>query len=225
MVRKTVTFPKTGLMGRNSPKRAPVFKGRQYLPAEERKQVYLPSFTIALARTPFLSPRYAQFHVPLNFNKLDMRDYLKNLYNVNVIKIRSYVEQQPITRITRDGRSLGKWRRPKSTKRMTVELREPFVWPEAPASLDQWEHEAWKTTNKAQQEAQKEGAQKGDASEKPDKKLREAFKEQAEELKKDKESWQPTWKVLGLDFAHKEFANTRGGGFNNPKWISVPKKP
>ncbi|KAJ5713335.1 54S ribosomal protein [Penicillium malachiteum] len=225
MVRKVITIPKTGLIGRNAPKRKPVFKGRQYLPASERKQVYLPSFTIALARTPFLSPRYAQFHVPLNFNKLDMRDYLKNLYNVNVIKIRSYIEQQPITRVTRDGRTLGKWRRPKSEKRMTVELREPFIWPEEPEDLTKWEKDSWTSTVKAQHEAQKEGAQKGHAAEEPDKELRKAYEKQAEELKQDKESWQPTWKVLGLDFANKEFANTRGGGFNRPKWISVPKKP
>ena len=96
---------------------------------------YRPEFTIALVRTPFLSPRYAQFRVPLNFNKLDLRDYLLNLYGVQVVSIRSYVEQQPITRISRDGRILGPWRRPQSLKRMTVELREPFVWPEAPEDL------------------------------------------------------------------------------------------
>lgn len=90
---------------------------------------------IALARTPFLSPRYAQFRVPLNFNKLDLRDYLQNAYNVGVVSVRSYIEQQPITRMTRDGRNIGAWRRPKAQKRMTVELREPFVYPEEPKDL------------------------------------------------------------------------------------------
>lgn len=93
---------------------------------------------IALVRTPFLSPRYAQFRVPLNFNKLDMRDYLERVYGVGVVSVRSYVQLQPITRITRDGRNFGAWRRPKSEKRMTVELREPFVWPEEPKDLSKY---------------------------------------------------------------------------------------
>ncbi|KAJ5802981.1 54S ribosomal protein [Penicillium pulvis] len=211
MVRKAIGISKTGAK-------------QTLLPPAQRKQIFLPEFTIALVRTPYLSPRYAQFRVPLNFNKLDMRDYLQRLYNVGVVRIRSYIEQQPITRVTRDGRTLGQWRRPKSEKRMTVELRDEFVWPQEPEDLKKWEKEAWDSTNKAQQEAQKAGAQKGDASQKPDKELREAFKKQAEELKGDKQSWQPTWKTLGLDFAHKEFANTTGGGFKNPKWITLPKK-
>lgn len=94
-----------------------------------------PEFVISLVRTPFLSPRYAQFRVPLNFNKLDLRDYLQNLYGVGVVSVRSYIEQQPITRMTRDGRNIGAWRRPQAQKRMTVELREPFVYPEEPKDL------------------------------------------------------------------------------------------
>jgi large subunit ribosomal protein L23 len=97
-----------------------------------------PEFVVALVRTPFLSARYAQFRVPLNLNKLDMRDYLERAYGVGVVSIRSYVQAQPITRITRDGRNFGSWRRPKSEKRMTVELREPFVWPEAPTDLTRY---------------------------------------------------------------------------------------
>ncbi|KAJ5107006.1 54S ribosomal protein [Penicillium angulare] len=178
----------------------------------QRKEVHLPSFTIALARTPYLSPRYAQFHVPLNFNKLDLRDYLKNLYNVEVLKIRSYIEQQPITRVRRDGRSLGPWRRPQSKKRMTVELKEPFSWPEPPTDLSKWEKDAWNAANKAQREANNASAQKPHSAEEPDKELRKAFEKHAKGLKNHKETWQPTWKVLGLDFAHKEFANARGPG-------------
>lgn len=97
--------------------------------------IYRPEFVIALVRTPFLSSRYAQFRVPLNFNKLDLRDYLQNLYGVGVVSVRSYIEQQPITRITRDGRNIGQWRRPLAQKRMTVELREPFAYPEQPKDL------------------------------------------------------------------------------------------
>lgn len=37
--------------------------------------------------------------------------------------------------MTRDGRNIGAWRRPQAQKRMTVELREPFVYPEEPKDL------------------------------------------------------------------------------------------
>lgn len=98
-------------------------------------RLYRPQFRIALVRTPNLTPRYAQFRVPLNFNKFDLRSYLWHLYGVGTLSIRSYVQAQPITRISRDGKGFGPWRRPKSQKRMTVELKEPFVYPEEPKDL------------------------------------------------------------------------------------------
>lgn len=92
-----------------------------------------PEFTIALIRTPFLPPRYASFYVPLSFNKLDMRDYLQRLYGVDIIGVRSYIEQQKITRERPMGKyGYGRIRRPESKKRMTVEMAQPFVWPETP---------------------------------------------------------------------------------------------
>ncbi|KAJ5945848.1 54S ribosomal protein [Penicillium verhagenii] len=123
---------------------------------------------------------------PLNFNKLDMRDYLQRLYGVAAVRIRSYIEQKPITRITRDGRMMGQWRRPKSEKRMTVELRDDFVWPKEPEDLKTWEKEAWDATIKAQHEQQKKGAQQGHSAEKPNTALREALDKQAKELQGDK---------------------------------------
>ena len=72
-----------------------------------------------------------------------------------------------------------------------------------------------------QTEQRRENVQKPHAAEKPDEKLRKAFKKQAEELKKDKEAWRPTWKALGLDFAHKEMANM-GKSIRPPKWQQKP---
>ncbi|KAJ5152379.1 54S ribosomal protein [Penicillium capsulatum] len=208
MVRSSVAIPKTG---KNS-----------FLPSTVRKQVFLPEFTIALVRTPFLSPRYAQFRVPLNFNKLDLRDYLQNVYGVGVVSVRSYIEQQPITRITRDGRNFAAWRRPQSLKRMTVELREPFVWPESPTDLSKWEKDSWDASERFQQEMRKENRQRSHSAEEPDKDLRKAYEEQAKELKEDAQAWRPTWKALGLDFAHKEFARSRGKNPAVPKWMAKP---
>ncbi|KAJ5313496.1 dicer-like protein 1 [Penicillium atrosanguineum] len=180
-----------------------------------------PNSSSPSSEPPNLSNRYAQFRVPLNFNKLDMRDYLERAYGVGVVSVRSYVQLQPITRITKDGRQLGAWRRPKSEKRMTVELRDPFVWPEEPTDLSKWEKESWNSQERVQTEQRRENVQKPNAAEKPDEKLRKAFKKQAEELKKNKETWRPTWKVLGLDFAHKEMANM-GKSVRPPKWQQKP---
>ncbi|KAJ5587321.1 RIO1 family protein kinase [Penicillium hispanicum] len=205
MVRKTIGLPK-GV--KNS-----------FLPVSQRKQVFLPEFVISLVRTPNLSPRYAQFRVPLNFNKLDMRDYLERVYGVGVISVRSYVEQLPITRLTRDGRNIGPWRRQLPEKRMTVELREPFIWPEEPTDLTDWEKESWDSSERFQQEMRKQTVQKQDSSEEPDHKLRKAFEEQAQELKENKEEWRPTWQALGLDFAHREFVRSKGSNNPAPKWM------
>lgn len=67
-----------------------------------------------------------------------MRDYLERVYGVGVISVRSYVEQLPITRLTRDGRNIGPWRRQLPEKRMTVELRDPFIWPDEPTDLTEY---------------------------------------------------------------------------------------
>lgn len=73
-----------------------------------------------------------------------------------------------------------------------------------------------------QTEQRRENVMKPHAAQKPDEKLRQAFKEQAEELKKNEKAWRPTWKVLGLDFAHKEMAHGRGTGVSHPKWQQKP---
>ncbi|KAJ5620415.1 hypothetical protein N7510_004399, partial [Penicillium lagena] len=167
-----------------------------------RTKVYLPSFVVALVRTPNLSPQYAQFRVPLSFNKLDLRDYLKNVYGVGVRSIRSYVEMQPVTRVTRDGKGRGPIRRPKSEKRMTVELVEPFVWPEEPKDLTPWEKESWDANEVHAKEASEAPHGPTDFAEKPNEKERKAYAEQAKEILADPESWRPTWKALGMDFAN-----------------------
>ncbi|USP74510.1 uncharacterized protein yc1106_01784 [Curvularia clavata] len=98
------------------------------------KKIYLPKFTVALVRTPKLSPYHARFLVPLDFSKYDLRDYLYHAYNVRCFNIRSYVKQMPV----RDTREQPRhWFRPESQKYMTVEMEQPFVWPEVP-DLEPW---------------------------------------------------------------------------------------
>ncbi|KAI9865291.1 MAG: hypothetical protein M1824_003445 [Vezdaea acicularis] len=97
------------------------------------KKVYLPNFTVTLLRTPDKPPTYAQFIVPLNFNKFDMKDYLYHGYGVRVLSVRSYVKQMPVQQ-DKPGKKIpaqNRWYRPRSIKKMTVEMMEPFVWPKA----------------------------------------------------------------------------------------------
>lgn len=56
-------------------------------------------------------------------------------------------------------------------------------------------------------------------AEEPDSDLRKAFEEQAKDIKKNPAEWRPSSKVLGWDFAHKEFART-GKSSAAPKWMA-----
>ncbi|KAK7193471.1 hypothetical protein DPSP01_000033 [Paraphaeosphaeria sporulosa] len=98
-------------------------------------QVFMPKFTVALIRTPNLSPYQAKFRVPLNFSKYDLRDYLYHAYNVKVHSIRSLVKQLPVRDTIKQPRH---WFRPENEKYMTVEMEKPFVWPEDPESWQPW---------------------------------------------------------------------------------------
>ena len=82
-------------------------------------------------RTPHLGPRHAAFDVPLHFNKLDMRSYLKNVYNVDVLHVRSSITQGKIHNLQGLSRHGAPRRvRNQSEKKMTVLLAKPFVYPE-----------------------------------------------------------------------------------------------
>ncbi|KAL5341585.1 ribosomal protein L23-domain-containing protein [Aspergillus crustosus] len=176
-----------------------------------RKQVYLPNFTIALIRTPFLPPRYASFYVPLSFNKLDMRDYLQRLYGVGVLSVRSYVEQQKVTRLkTGGGYGQGPLRRPRSRKRMTVEMKEGFVWPEVPEDLSAWEKEQFYKAEKYQSQVQ--DSQKPDAGMKPNTEERESLEAEAKKLLSGEKPWRPTWQALGLSYERGVLGNGKGKG-------------
>ncbi|KAF1835517.1 hypothetical protein BDW02DRAFT_567987 [Decorospora gaudefroyi] len=101
------------------------------------KKIYLPKFTITLVRSPASLPYHARFKVPLDFSKYDLRDYLYHAYNVRCFNIRSFVKQMPVRDTQKQARH---WFRPESEKYMTVEMEQPFVWPEVP-NLDPWSPE------------------------------------------------------------------------------------
>jgi hypothetical protein len=99
------------------------------------KKIYLPDFVITLKRNEQLEPYHAVFEVPLNFSKVDLRDYLFHLYGIEVISIRSVVLpgvlRRKIKRSVGNGISVrrGPMHRTKARKKMTVQLVKPFRFP------------------------------------------------------------------------------------------------
>lgn len=81
--------------------------------------------------------------MPLHFNKLDLRDYLYHLYGVEVLKVRSWLIQQPPRRVylgpMGSQRSYGGTTRPPPEKRMIVELVKPFTFPAPPEDRTPWD--------------------------------------------------------------------------------------
>jgi large subunit ribosomal protein L23 len=78
--------------------------------------------------------------VPLSLNKLDLRDYLFHCYGISVLGVRSFIQMQKL-RQDKEGAKRPNPRqmfRPKSIKKMMVELERPFVWPKVPEKLDMY---------------------------------------------------------------------------------------
>ncbi|GAP90448.1 putative ribosomal protein L23 [Rosellinia necatrix] len=99
------------------------------------KQIYMPSHMITfMAPRKAQPPNFATFKVPLTFNKFDLRDYLLHLYKTPVLAVRSQLRQQRI----RKSKTHGRIYRPPPIKTMTVQLKEPFVWPSVPEDLKPW---------------------------------------------------------------------------------------
>ncbi|KAI8281326.1 54S ribosomal protein L23 [Colletotrichum sp. SAR11_240] len=111
------------------------------------KKVYLPNHTITFIRKDRVPPNWATFQVPLTFTKLDIRDYLWNLYKVHTTGVRSWVDSSSAVRKPRGG-----YYRPQPKKFMMVQLVKPFVWPEPPTDLEPWNKKLWQARTDAANE-------------------------------------------------------------------------
>ncbi|KAL2267655.1 hypothetical protein VTJ83DRAFT_4932 [Remersonia thermophila] len=127
------------------------------------KQVFLPKAVVAFLRPkPKQPPNLATFAVPMEFNKLDLRDYLYHAYNVEVLSVRAYIQQPPPER--RGGAPQGgRWYRPKSKKFMIAELAKPFVWPEPVPESDReaFDHKIWQKIEDHKERANQRGEKPG----------------------------------------------------------------
>ncbi|KAK0643596.1 hypothetical protein B0T16DRAFT_459724 [Cercophora newfieldiana] len=105
-----------------------------------KKQLFLPNHVITFIRPrPKQPSNHAMFAVPLKWNKFDLRDYLFNVYNVEVRGVRSFINQSAPEKKNQ----LGKTYRPQSEKMMVAELVKPFVWPAVPGkdAREAWDYE------------------------------------------------------------------------------------
>ncbi|CCH43701.1 54S ribosomal protein L41, mitochondrial [Wickerhamomyces ciferrii] len=97
------------------------------------KQLYFPTARVVLLRPNAKhTPYQAKFIVPKSFNRMDLRDYLYNLYGLRVFKITTQIIPG---KFVREG-VVARYRTG-SIKKMTVDLLEPFVWPEEPKDKDE----------------------------------------------------------------------------------------
>ncbi|KAE9972914.1 hypothetical protein BLS_002169 [Venturia inaequalis] len=159
-----------------------------------RSEIYLPKFTVTFVRSPALPPTFAKFIVPLNLNKLDIRDYLFHAYNVRVTKVRSFITQSKVE-VNEKGQ---KYRR-RGKKTMTVEMTEPFIWPEEPENFEIFDKETQEAAAKYNERASRHlNLNKFQLQlDAPAREHRKTLKEQAKALLSGKEKWEPTWQALG----------------------------
>ncbi|KAJ2900849.1 mitochondrial 54S ribosomal protein YmL41 [Coemansia aciculifera] len=89
-------------------------------------RVYFPNLVFKIIPDARLSKNQAAFRVPLNVNKLDIKDYLTHIYNVNVTDVRTAVFPGKVTL----NRFTGQKERSSRTKKAIVTTTEEFEYPE-----------------------------------------------------------------------------------------------
>ena len=137
-------------------------------------------------------PQLASFRVPLWFSKLDIRDYLWHAYGVEIYSVRSYVKQQRVEagNPNKPGKPAARrWHRPRSWKFMTCELAKPFVWPEEPEDLGEWNAKEVRAAEKEAEKCQERNGTTKDTM--INEERRERMKEQAKALLEGKAKWKP----------------------------------
>ncbi|CAK9438755.1 mitochondrial 54S ribosomal protein uL23m [Lodderomyces beijingensis] len=105
-----------------------------------KKQIFLPQGRVCLLRNNAKhTPYQAKFLVPKSMNKMDLRDYLWHIYGLRALNVT--VQLQPAT-WARGPNDHGRYRQPQ-LKKMTIDMAEPFVWPEvSKEQLDKFENQA-----------------------------------------------------------------------------------
>lgn len=146
--------------------------------------------------------------MPLTFNKLDFRDYLYNVYNVEVTSVRSFINQRLPQQRTLPGGAMGQWYRPRSQKLMVVDLKKPFIWPERPTEpeMEPWDHKLFRAVEDGHDKDVRQStvkASSGQPKMRPQVDLdadRVKLRRAAEELLSGRKKWVPgTWVEVEQD--------------------------
>lgn len=96
------------------------------------KKIYLPKARICLLRPNAKhTPYQAKFLVPRNFNKMDLRDYLWNVYGLRALNVTTQLLHAKFQRGPQD---YARYRGPQF-KKMTIDMEEPFIWPDLSEEL------------------------------------------------------------------------------------------
>ena len=96
------------------------------------KKIYFPKGRICLLRPNAKhTPYQAKFLVPRNFNKMDLRDYLWHVYGLRALNVTVQLLHAKFQRGPDDH---ARYRGPQY-KKMTIDMEEPFIWPELPQSV------------------------------------------------------------------------------------------
>ncbi|KAJ2805531.1 mitochondrial 54S ribosomal protein YmL41 [Coemansia guatemalensis] len=91
-------------------------------------RIYFPNIVFKIIPDARLSKNQAAFRVPLNINKLDIKDYLTHIYNVTVTDVRTTVFPGKLVL----NRRTGVKERQSRTKKAIVTIKEEFEYPEQP---------------------------------------------------------------------------------------------
>lgn len=125
-----------------------------------------------------------------------MKSYLKQVYNVDVIHIRSYVSPHRAVKQRKPNKyGTGPQYREPRRKKMTVLLVEPFVWPEEIKDLKPWNTDNYWIQQRGRREMSREenpAYTKMHAN--PRRRL--SIAEQAKALVEGKTTWRPTWQSM-----------------------------
>ncbi|KAI7826435.1 ribosomal protein L23-domain-containing protein [Kickxella alabastrina] len=89
-------------------------------------KVYFPNIIFKIIPDARLSKNQAAFRVPLNVNKLDIKDYLSHMYNVTITDVRTTVFPGKVS----TNRFTGQKERSSRVKKAIVTTKETFEYPQ-----------------------------------------------------------------------------------------------
>lgn len=96
-----------------------------------KTKLFFPTARVILLRPNAKhTPYQAKFIVPKSFNKLDLRDYLYHVYGLRALSVTTQLLHGKMMH-----QMTGRFRGPQ-IKKMTIEMEQPFIWPEEPEPSD-----------------------------------------------------------------------------------------